>query len=318
MFAMFSAVVSALSMGLVYLIDMAMVGNTYTRSSQAMLVSSVASFLPVPILFFLEWDNPPPGAIAVALAGGVVLMIANWLYFLVIFSDAGESTEVACYENSSVLLIVLATAVLSHFGLYHETLSVVEYVGIGIGALGLFGLALWTEKLEFVDAKHRAMLIAFVIFAAGYEMMTDWAMHLAMQSPTINTPLQAYLSVSPYFWIGLSTSVVAVFPKNEMAELRKNWATIVGNWRWIAAAEACALIAFGAMVYSFTEAHAAAVAMVAGSFPIIVFVGGIILRRCYGFSSETFPVVEHPVKKTIAVLASIIGAVLVGTAKRTR
>ncbi len=297
-------------MGAVYLIDTAMVGDTYSKPSQAMAISSVASFLPAPILFLLDWNMPPPNAMMVAFAAGVVLMLANWLYFAVLFSDAGEATEIACYENSSVIVIILVTAVLSAFGWYHDEITAIHYVGIGIGVFGLFALALWGVKIEFVDRRHRLMLIGFMICGGGYEMLADYAMHLAMLSPGIQTPLQAFVSVSPYFWIGLATGVVAIFPKKERKAIRENWSTICRNWKWIVVAEACGLVAFGAMIYSFTVAHVAVVAVVAGAFPVVVFIGGIILRVYFGFSSEKFPEVEQPVKKTLAVSTTIVGAAM--------
>ncbi|MBT3293106.1 hypothetical protein HN854_03540 [Candidatus Peregrinibacteria bacterium] len=275
-------------------------------------MSSVASFLPAPILFLLEWSNPPPNAAIVAFAAGVILMVANWLYFAVIFSDAGESTELACYENSSVIVIVLVAIVLTALGRYHDQLSIIHYIGIGIGAIGLWALALWGEKIEFVDKRHRMMLIGFMIFAGSYELLADYAMHLAMLSDKIKTPLQAFVSVTPYFWIGLATGVIAIAPKQEREAIRENWSNICSKWKWIAAAEMCALVAFGTMIYSFTVAHVAVIAMIAGAFPIFVFAGGIILRRYFGFSKDTFPEVVYPKKKTAAVLATIIGACLAG------
>ena len=312
--AMCVAVVSALAMGAVYLIDMAMVGDTYSKPSQAMLISSVASFLPAPILFLLDWNIPPPEAIVVALVGGFVLMLANWLYFIVLFSDEGECTEIACYENSSILVIVLVTATLSALGYYHETIFMVQYVGVGLGVIGLLGLALLgVEKIERVCFRHRKMLIGFMILGAGYELLVDYALHLALFSPTIKTPLQAYVSISPFFWFGLFTGVVAIWPKAERDALRENWNVIRSKWKWIVAAETCGLVAFGSMVYSFSVAHVAVVAMIAGSFPIIVFIGGIVLRRSYGFSEEKFPVVDYPAWKTLAIVLTITGAIIAGS-----
>lgn len=162
------SIVSAIAMATVYLIDMAMVGDTYTRPSQAMLVSSLAGILPAPLLLLLGWQMPSLAAALMALCAGIVLMSANWIYFDVVFSDAGEATEVAAFDSGSVFLVAIATALLPRVGIaLPDTVLFSQWIGVLIGAFALLGLSVWGDRMEFVTWKHRTMLMAFMALGAG-------------------------------------------------------------------------------------------------------------------------------------------------------
>ena len=107
------ALVSALAMGLFYIMDIVFAGlKVYTRPAHAMIVSAIVPLLTVPMFIFTFVDNYPFVAwnvhwhlvpllpAGIACMAGVVLIWANWFYFLVMFpADTREAKLVGVLQN---------------------------------------------------------------------------------------------------------------------------------------------------------------------------------------------------------------------------
>lgn len=304
-----SALISALAMAGVYLTDMAMAGKTYTRPSQPMLVSSVFSAVPGLVLWFLfnqESSNVlPVEARWMAFGAGMVLMLANWFYFLVLYSDAGECTEVACFESASVLVIALVTFGIGRLGVQlHDSISSQQWLGVIIGAGGLLAVHAYGDKLQFVDWRHRLMLVSFMLLGATYEMLIDRAIYLASVSlKDVENPEQvAFLQVSSFFWFGLTTGIVAILPKHERRAWQKNARNLLSYWWAVLTVEGLAILGFAAAVFGFAKGHVAVVALLAGTFPVLVLIGGSDIATEIWIWGRYFPYYPKSVKKTCGYL----------------
>ena len=196
--------------------------------------------------------------------------------------------------------------------MYHDIILSHQWIGVVVGFCGLLMVHLYGDRLELVGWKHRFMLIGFMLFGAGYELLIDRAIHLASLSLShMSNPEQAaYLQISPFFWFGLATGVVAILPGKERRAWSENLPNLKQYWWTVVLAEAFAVIAFGAAVLGFAEGHVAVIALLAGTFPVMVLIAGVVMRRRFGFDEETFPVIQHPIKKTLAIALVITGAVL--------
>jgi hypothetical protein len=312
--AYIAAIISCVTSGVFYLIDAIMKKDTYSRASQPVAISCGFALVPSVALFALckatSLPQPDTMPMLVAFGSGVLVAFITCIYFQIVYSDAGESTEISVFENSSVIMIALITLVLSAYGIQsHETILSRQWVGIFIAALALIGVHLWGEHLQLVDWKHRLMLILFMSLSAVNEMTIDWALHLTSTSLDMSQRT-AYLVISPYYWLGLSSGVLVLLLPKERKEFLANFYSMMKSWKLIIISELIALIAFGALIYGFAVGHVAVIAVMSGSFPVVVFFGGILLRRKFGFSEKKFPIIKHPWKKGIAILVVILGITL--------
>ena len=311
--AYIAALVSCFCSGAFYLIDMIMKKDTFTRASQPMFISSASGLIPALLLFIgcAVYGIPSPSvlAIAVAFGSGVLLTLGGWIYFKIIYSNVGECTEVSAFETSSVIAISLITFMLHAFGVrLYEVIQLSQWFGVILTALALVLVHMWGDHIKLVDMKHRLMLILFTVLAAVDEMSIDWVLNLT--SGQFDSQQIAFIAISPYHWMGVVAGVFVLISKKERSEFRQNFKVILRHWRLIVVAELIAAFAFTAKVYGFATGHVAVIAVMAGGFPIVVFFGGILLRRKFGFSEELFPVVKHPWKKGIAILIVILGITL--------
>jgi hypothetical protein len=313
--AYIAALISCITSGVFYLIDAIMKKDTYSRASQPMAVSSLFAILPAILLACLaeNYNAPDPTVFAKAIAfgSGVLLMIGSWIYFQIVYSDVGECTEVSVFENSSVIMIALFTLFMHTIGIQmYEVITSSQWLGVLIASCALVAIHLCGDRLQLVDWKHRVMLVIFMCFAAADEVTIDWALHLTAGLTAAHSERMAFLAISPYHWAGFSTGILVMLIPVERKEFKVNLSKILASWKLIIFAELVALLAFASMVYGFATGHVAVIAIISGSFPIVVFLGGILLRRKFGFSEEKFPIVQHPWKKGIAILIVILGITL--------
>lgn len=314
--AYIAALLSALAMAGVYLTDALMAEDRYNRPSQPLIISSVFSFLPAPLLLLLGWQMPSCEAATMALLAGIVLMLANWMYFIVLFSDVGEATETALYECASVVAIAFFVGSLNLFNIpYHEEIGILQWIGVGIAVAGLVGMHVLGEKIELVDWKHRIMLLGFMFGGAAYELAIDRAIYLAAQSMK-NDEQAAFIAVSPFFWAGLSSGIIVLLSKKERTAFRKQWAIILSSWRLILLGEIFALIAFCAVLFGFAKGHLVVVSLLAGSFPVFVFVGEILL--VYGGLLQRDVLTARLLAKKIASIAAVIAGSITASTRKSR
>jgi hypothetical protein len=313
--AYIAAIISCFCCGVFYLIDMIMKDCTYNRASQPLAVSSAFALIPAVGIYCISkfFNIPSPTLLPcmIAFCSGTLLMVGSWIYFKIVFSDVGECTEISVFENSSVVMIALFTLIFHSLGFQvHDVIQPSQWLGIGIATIALVAVHQWGDKCQLVDWKHRIMLLVFMCFAALDEMTIDWALHMASEELSNHSERAAFLSISPFHWLGFSTGVLVLLSKKERKEFISDGKQFLAHWKLIVLAELIALVAFGAMVYGFATGHVAVIAIMSGSFPVVVFLGGILLRRKFGFSEELFPVVQHPWKKGIAILVVILGITL--------
>src|SRR3989344_947094 len=129
-----------------------------------------------------------------------------------------------------------------------------------------------------------------------------------MATNPMGSELGAFLALYPYFWVGMAAGILPIFLPKEWREFRSQLPTILNHWRRIGLAEGFATIAFAAQVASFGGEHVAVADAICGTFPLMAFLGGILLRKAFGFSEEIFPREERPWAKAtiiVFVLATI-------------
>ncbi|MFH1444232.1 MAG: hypothetical protein ABIG34_02475 [Candidatus Peregrinibacteria bacterium] len=302
-------------MATVYVIDMIMVSKTYTKPSQPMLIGSAFSILSGLILMMLlDWDNPPPtSACYMALGAGVLFMMTCWLCCLVVFSGAGECVEVACFDCSSVFIVALAIFIMHclHVPL-HDTILFRQWLGVIIGGCGLIAVHVFGDKMAFVDWRYRLLLIGLMLCGAAYELLIDRAIFVAIVplQGMPNPDLSAFLQVSPFFWFGLSTGCVAILPRSERQAWKENFPNIRRDFWLVVLVQVLSILGFSSAIFAFAKGHVAIVSLLTGSSPVFVLIVSVGLRRYFGFDQNTFPEIQHPMKKTLAILLVIAGSTL--------
>jgi len=300
------ALFSAVAMASVYLLDRFMAEETYSRASQPMVISSAFALLPAPLLLLCGWQMPPWEAALMAIVGGLVITVANWLYFNIQFSEVRDATEIACYESASIVIVITMVGFIHLvFGGFYETIAPHQWLGICIATLGLIFLKVAEGVRSFVGWKHRILLVCFMVFGASYEMLVDRAEHIAG-----GTALQSFVNVTPFYWVGMFSGVGLLLLPKERRAFREQWKGIRSAWKLIVLAEVLALVAFATALYAYAAGHVALVAMLTGCIPIFVLLGEVILRRFGNFSEEVFPKIRMPLRKALVVCIVVAGAVL--------
>lgn len=305
------AFVGGLAFAGVILTDKIMSASTYTRPMQPLAVSVVLDFIWSWIVY-LVWDyrQPSSEAMWLALLAGVVLAIANAIYFVLIFSPHGEVTEVSAWDSSSPIALLLLATVLP----VTEAISRLQILGLVMVPIGLFLLRVWGDHLTTLPWKIRGLMVLLPLAGGLHIWCANQAEALAMEqfaAEGITDTRVAFASISSFYWIG---SLVGVIPLLVLAKERRafaiQWPVLKSHWRSLLVVEFLAMAGFVAQLYGFSDSHPAVISTLAGTFPLWIFFGGIVLRRMAGFSPEVFPIVKHPVKKAMVVCLLIMAIAL--------
>lgn len=314
------ALVSSVSMAGVVLMDIIMTASgkrTYTRPSQMLAVSNLLD----PVFGIIVWlplwiaYDHPTGSISVdsiwmtVIAGAVLGLVANGIYFALMMSEAKDATEITLYDGATPLAVGLLLAIGYGFGFPNpEHIRWWQWVGVFLTSVGLALLPLMGGITKLLR-NHRIALICFMITQALYMIVFDRACRNT--AVAVGSEMGAFIALYPYFWIGMGAGVLPIFLKKEWREFRLQLPTIKSHWRKIVLAELFATVAFAAQIASFGGEHVAVADAICGSFPLMVFLGGILLRRIFGFSKEIFPTEERPWTKA-AVITLILLAITMG------
>ena len=316
--AILAAVVSSLCMAGVVLLDRIMTlrqgdrESCWTSPTQPLFVSCMLDpLLAAPLLLFVQWRACPMVAAGMAFVAGIILAISNASYFTILFGPAGESTEVAVFSAVIPAVVAAFSAGLSNIGVGNDFLRWHQWCGIvlAVGAMSLFHL--FGGRFEFADLKHRALLFVFVVTMAIYMLVIDQAMTIvrehAKRSGIQTTAPEEFVAVYLYFWAGLFCGVSCGLFKKARSDFLNHLPVILTYWKEILLAEVIAMLAFNFEIFGFSNGSVSVVALVASTFTLFVFGGGILLRRVFGFSELAFPRVSDPVRKVILILCLGIG-----------
>lgn len=309
------ALISSVSMAAVVLMDIVMTTTgkrTYTRPSQMLAVSNLLG----PIFGLIVWlplwltqgsVNVPTESIILVTVSGVILgLVTNGIYFSLMMSEAKDATEICLYDGATPIAVTILLAIGFSLGFPNpEHIRWWQWSGVLLTSVGLALLPLLGGITRLLT-RHRIALIAFMLSQGLYMILFDRACRNAASA--VGSEMGAFLALYPYFWIGAATGILPIFLPKEWQEFRIQLPTIKRHWRKIVLAELLAAVAFAAQIASFGGEHVAVADAICGAFPLMVFLGGILLRRIFGFSEEIFPLEERPWTKatiTIFVLAAI-------------
>lgn len=309
--------ISSLTMGLFYIMDMFFESRgVYKRPSQAMIISSIVPLLSVPLFFFSPWWNNPSISIwFLAFISGAFLIWANWFYFLVMFpvdkdnreAEAVEgATELALYEGTTPVIVLILAMVASQFIVYSDSVSVMQGFMITITVVGLVLFALADGYVGFNRWSYRIKLFMFALLVAVSQLIQDLSVNFLQEKGY--GIVEAYMSVSPIVWIGMFSGILIVFWKKEWSHFKVQWNDKIKNYVWIILiAEIIALASYAALLASYTGEHVAVAGAIAASFPLIVFFGGLILQKFGIQEGEDLANTSHILKKTFFIIITLIG-----------
>jgi len=312
------ALVSAIALGGVITIDVFFkLHKVYERASQPIIMSSFMSLLTVPILFLFDDFQIIGGQAAWwAFGGGVLLAIAQAIYMHVIYSKDGDAiadtAEMSVYDSASPALIVLAVLLLPLFGVtHHDSIEPLQLAGGMIVIAGVLVFSWLQASHEIVLRwKYRLALVCFASLVAAYLWIEDAAIQQAVLQYPGMSDTQAYLAVSPYFWIGFGVGILFLLIPRERKAFVARFPRII-RYSWIVLpAELLAIISFWTALASLGDEHIVVTAVITGSYPIFVFIGGMLLRWWHPNAEPAQAKVSEFLLKLFVVLVIITGAAL--------
>ena len=315
----FFAFVSALTMGLFYVLDMFFESRgVYQRPSQAMIISSIVPLLSVPVFVWSPWwQSLSPSFASMALLSGVLLIWANWFYFLVMFpvdknnreAQAVEgATELALYEGATPALVLVMAMIASQFIVYTDTLSTGQGLAVIVTVLGLILFGMADGYVGFSRWSYRLKLIAFALLVSVSQLLQDSVVN-SLQAQGMDT-LTAYFSTAPLVWIGMFSGILIVLWQNEWRYFANQFREKI--WKYspiIMIAELIAIASYATLIFSYTGEHVAVAGAIAASFPIIVFTGGLVLQKLGIQAGEAIADTKHISKKVLLILLTLIGVI---------
>jgi hypothetical protein len=243
------------------------------------------------------------------ISGALLGLVANGIYFSLMMSEAKDATEIALYDGATPIPVSLLLAAGYFLGFPNpEHIRWWQWMGVVLTSVGLALMPL-LGSITRMFGRHRVAMIGFIVAQALYMVLFDRACSAAVQSG--HAELSAFLACYPWFWLGMTAGILPIFLPKEWWEFRSQWPTICQHWRRVGLAEAFATVAFAAQVASFGGEHVAVADALCGTFPMMVFLGGILLRRCFGFSEDVFPREERLWAKT-AVIVFVLAAIALG------
>ena len=309
--------VASFTMGVVFLLDAFMqLRGVYARASQPIFMSSIFALLPVPILFSLgEVSLIPFKIIVISFFGGVVLMLADWIYLRILYDPQGDTIEdtleLSFYDCGSPILLVLYMGLINLFGFKHyEEMTKDQMLGSLVVIGGVILLSAYGKKKGNVRFKRHIALLVFAISVAGFQLIEDFSISIAMKNDSSMTLKDAFLGITPWFCIGFSSGMGVLLIRKERNHFWNQLPVIFENKKIILFSELIAIISFLATLGSLGSGHVVLVAAVTGSYPVVVLLGGIILRKRHPDMIEFLPSLNYLPVKIIATIAVIYGTTI--------
>ncbi len=288
----FAAGVSSVAFAGVIVMDMIMRDGVYSRWSQPLAISCLLN--PIfgwPLLLWFEWHTPPIEAIILGVAAGVVLAAANAVYFWLMFSPAGKTTEISCYDGMAPVVIVVITLLLP------------SSILLAIGSMTLYHL--WDEDSVFTSWHYRIGLICFAVLNGVQVFLLGRAEEVAtahFEMIGVADPgRSAFAAANLFYWVGLLAGIPPIFVLSrewkalfktreeeakeagediEMTEKEKKevrWRIILKHLWVILLVEVVATVAFASQAFGLKGGHPAVISMITSTFLIVIFLTGLLI-----------------------------------------
>ena len=315
------ALVSSLTMGSFYIMDMFFESRgVYSRPSQAMIISSIVPLLSVPIFILSPWwHQVDTSTVLMSLISGAFLIWANWFYFLVMFpvdkdkrgtASIESATELSLYEGSTPVIVLVIAVILSQFGMYQETISIWSSIAVIMTVASLLGFALSDGYQGFAKWSYRFKLLMFATLASISQLVQDVAVAKAEASGLAR--IESSISVSSFVWLGMFTGVFIIFWKKEGKLFAKQWNHTIKKYIWfVLFAEFVAIGSYAALIGSYAGEHVAVSGAIASSFPIVVFIGGLILQEFKINEGSELAPTSNIGRKLLFIIAALISVIAV-------
>lgn len=312
------AAISALTMGLFYILDMFFESRgVYARPAQAMIISSLVPLLSVPFFMLSSaWQLLPTPLLIAAVTAGACLIWANWFYFLVMFpvdkdnrdADAVEgATELALYEGTTPAVVLMLSLIVSQFIVYTDTISVGQGLAVILTVFGLVLFATADGYQGFTRWSYRCKLICFAALAAVSQLIQDLVVNY-LQSDYGFTTYEAYVSTASFVWVGMFSGILIAAWRQEGRRFWLQWQKKIKHYIWLVlVAEVIAIASYAALIGSYTGAHVAVSGAIAASFPIVVFIGGLLLQRWGVQEGSELANTKHLTWKFCLIILTLLG-----------
>lgn len=305
-------------MGLFYIMDMFFESRgVYSRPSQAMIVSALVPL--GSIVFFVPQADfvwLPLNLALLATLAGTCLIWANWFYFLVMFpvdkdnreAEAVEgATELALYEGTTPALVLILSLAASQWLIYSDSISLWQGIAVLWTVVGLVLFALADGYQGFSRWSYRFKLIAFALGAAISQLLQDAVVNYLQGELGFGT-WEAFVSTAPWVWLGMFSGIIIVFWRQEWRHFTHQWHSIIKRYiPLVLLAELIAIGSYAALIGSYTGEHVAVAGAIAASFPIVVFIGGLLLQRFGVAEGAELAPTTNLRRKTCLILLTLLG-----------
>jgi len=304
------SLISMVAFAAVYLGDVLCRDGVYDRRhpSQPLFVSCLSNMLmALPFVAIFGWPSAPTEAIVLGLTSGIVIAVTNGVYFSLVFSPAGEGTEISLFEALAPWFVVIATILWP----MTKTMSDIQKLGVILAPVCILIWHLTGAKVHLTTWKYRLKLVLFSVLSAIHLVLIaqaqEWTTAYHTQVGTENPGWAGFAGTYPYYWIGMGTGVLVLLSRTERDAFRKQIPTLKKFWAALLGVEAVATLAFCAMIAAMYTEHPAPVSTIVSGFPLLIFGGGILLRRLkwLGADEEKFPLVRRPAFKVLLICLTL-------------
>lgn len=286
--AIFFALLSSLSNGVFYLLDIWLADRqVYGRPAHAMVISSAIPFAVTLLAFpFISYYPTLPLGV-VAFVAGAFMIWGNWFYFCVMFPSgerelATESgaTELALYEGATPAIVLVLTVLGSGYLAVADNISAIEIALLLTIVICITLFQTISEQFSILQYwRTRVCVILFALLISVSQILQDQTLTL-LGVQLEYTHWQSFVALAPWFGLGMSTGFVILLSRKVRQDFVSQWHSKIKDYVLIIiVAELIAIAAYLTLIRSYTEEHVAVAGAVAGTFPIIVFVFTVFVLK---------------------------------------